>query len=256
MSLQSARVDYRHPAILAQAAATLQQLSGNRYEFGIGAGWTKSEYLQSGIPYKKPSTRIRKLNEALTIIKSMWVNKKTSLDGKYFKINNIVKTGALSEHNVPKIMIGAGGKMSLRLAGKHADIVSIVPKISPAWPPQEFKKYDLDVFKEKIGWVKESAVKHGRDPESIEYALFSPGDVLVSDDPSEHIEAKSKRYGISRDDYLNLPNTFVGSGEDIREKLAYIREETGISRLQFTVNGSDTIKQLTDFSEQVIRKFS
>ena len=88
------------------------------------------------------------------------------------------------------------------MAGKHADIVSIVPKQSPAWPPKEFKKYDVDVVKEKIRWVKESAIKHGRDPESIEFALFSPRDVLVSDDVSDQVEMKSKRYGISRDEYL------------------------------------------------------
>jgi probable F420-dependent oxidoreductase len=249
-------VDYRHPVILAQAAATLQSLSNNRYEFGIGAGWMESEYTQSGIPYHKPSTRIRKLDEALTIIKSMWLNDKTSLNGKYFKISEIERTGSLSEDNMPKIMIGAGGKMSLGVAGKHADIVSLVPKVSPAWPPQEFKKYNLDVLKEKISWVKESATKHDRDPKAIEFALFSPRDVIVSDDVDDHIEAKSKRYGISRDDYLNLPSTFVGSGEEIREKLTYIKEETGVNRLQFTVSGPDMVKELESFSAQVIKPLS
>ena len=249
-------VDFRHPAILAQAAATLQSLSNNRYEFGIGAGWMESEYNQSGIPYNKPSTRIRKLDEALTIIKSMWLNDKTTLNGKYFKISDIERTGSLLEDSLPKIMVGAGGKMSLRVAGKHADIVSLVPKISPTWPPIGFKKYDLDVVKEKISWVKESAVKHGRDPEAIEFALFSPRDVIVSDDVGDHIEAKSKRYGISRDEYLNLVSTFVGSGEEIREKLAYINEETGVNRLQFTVSGPGMMKELTEFSDQVIKPLS
>lgn len=249
-------VDFRHPAILAQAAATLQSLSNNRYEFGIGAGWMKSEYNQSGIPYHKPVIRIRKLDEALTIIKSMWLNDRTSLNGKYFKITDIEKTGSLSEDNVPKIMVGAGGKMSLKVAGKHADIVSIVPKSSPAWPPKDFQRYDLDVLKEKIRWVKESAIKHGRDPENIEFAIFSPRDVLVSDDVSDHVEMKSKRYGISRDEYLNLPSTFVGTGEGIREKLAFIRDETMVNRLQFTVRGPDMIKQLEKFSDQVIKPLS
>jgi alkanesulfonate monooxygenase SsuD/methylene tetrahydromethanopterin reductase-like flavin-dependent oxidoreductase (luciferase family) len=94
-------VDFRHPVILAQTAATLQHQSKNRFEFGIGAGWIKAEYEQAGITYNKPGTRIRILDEALTIIKSMWLNEKTSFQGKHYKITDIERTGTLDESELP-----------------------------------------------------------------------------------------------------------------------------------------------------------
>jgi hypothetical protein len=58
-------VDYRHPVVLAKAAATLQLLSGGRCEFGIGAGWMEEDYRQAGMPYDRPGIRIERLEEAL-----------------------------------------------------------------------------------------------------------------------------------------------------------------------------------------------
>ena len=57
-------VDYRHPIVLAKAAATIQLLSNGRHEFGIGAGWMRTDYDQAGIAYDKPSVRIERLGQA------------------------------------------------------------------------------------------------------------------------------------------------------------------------------------------------
>ena len=67
-------VDYRHPVIFAKAAATLQEGSGGQHEFGIGAGWMESDYVEACIPYDRPGVRISRLDEALQIIRSMWEN--------------------------------------------------------------------------------------------------------------------------------------------------------------------------------------
>jgi len=246
-------VDFRHPAILAQAAATLQTQSQNRFEFGIGAGWTKAEYTQAGIPYKKPATRIRKLDEALTIIKSLWSKEKTSFDGKHFKITGMERTGTLSKEDLPQILVGGGGKKLLSLAGKHADIVSIIPKLNSSWPPKSIKDYSLESVKEKIGWVKESAVKHGRDPDCIEFALYSAGNVLISDDPDEYVEMMSKVYGVSGSDFVDFPSTWIGSSAEVREKLKHINEETGISCFQFFIGPPNMTERIEKFSEQVVK---
>ncbi len=62
-------IDYRHPVIYARQAATLQAMSGGRHEFGIGAGWMVDDYDWAGMQYDKPSVRIERLEEALTIIR-------------------------------------------------------------------------------------------------------------------------------------------------------------------------------------------
>src|SRR5688572_15414869 len=55
--------DYKHPVVLAKEAATLDVLSGGRTEFGLGAGWMRSDYEQSGIPYDEPSVRVDRMEE-------------------------------------------------------------------------------------------------------------------------------------------------------------------------------------------------
>ena len=57
--------DYRHPVVLAKEAATLDLATEGRFEFGLGAGWMKTDYEQSGIPYDTPGTRIERLGESL-----------------------------------------------------------------------------------------------------------------------------------------------------------------------------------------------
>src|SRR5919112_3357734 len=64
--------DYRHPVVLAKEAATLDIVTEGRFEFGIGAGWLRTDYEQSGIAYDAPGTRIDRLEESLKIMKAMW----------------------------------------------------------------------------------------------------------------------------------------------------------------------------------------
>src|SRR5829696_10586954 len=64
--------DYRHPALLAKEAATIDLLSDGRFEFGLGAGWLKDEYDHVGIPFDPPSVRVARMEEGLRVIKGLW----------------------------------------------------------------------------------------------------------------------------------------------------------------------------------------
>ena len=152
-------------------------------------------------------------------------------------------------------MIGGGGRKLLSVAGKHADIVSIVPMLSSSFPPKSIKDYSLDSVKEKISWVKESALRNGRDPDEIKVALFSYN-VLVSDDTDDYVDYTSKIYGISKEAYCNLPSTWIGSGVEIRDKLRHIRDETGITSFQFLTRPPNMMERIEKFSEQVIKPLS
>lgn len=122
-------VDYRHPVIQAKGAATIQLLSGGRHEFGIGAGWMRTDYDEAGMTYDRPGVRIERLDEALQIIRSMWENERTSFTGKHYTIRNIAQAVELPKGSRPKILIGGGGPRVLRLAGGRADIVGINPSL-------------------------------------------------------------------------------------------------------------------------------
>ena len=75
--------DYKHPLVLAKEAATLDVLSGGRVELGLGAGWMETDYEQSGIAYDSPGTRIRRLKEAVRIIKGLFSDEPVEFDGEF-----------------------------------------------------------------------------------------------------------------------------------------------------------------------------
>src|SRR5437588_2108154 len=77
---------YRHPAVLAKMATTVDQLSDGRLEFGIGAGWADNEFEMLGMDYN-PKTRFRQLEEALDVIKLLWTEPRADYEGRYYRLN-------------------------------------------------------------------------------------------------------------------------------------------------------------------------
>src|SRR5438067_8877053 len=76
--------DFRHPALLAKEIATLDLLSGARFELGIGAGWHRDEYEQVGLPFESAGVRISRLEEALRIIKQFFTEEAVNFAGTYY----------------------------------------------------------------------------------------------------------------------------------------------------------------------------
>jgi probable F420-dependent oxidoreductase len=240
-------VDFRHPAILAKVSAALHLISNGRLEFGMGAGYQPKDYEMTGIPYYPANVRVDRLEEALEIIKMMWTQDKTSYKGKHYQIKEIEKAGDLQEDNLPKIMIGGGGKRMLKLAGRHADIVGIVPRWKGSWS-QEVRAQTLDSIIDKIKKVKTAASEFGRNPDEIEFQLLYLW-TEITDNPKLIIAEIAKTYGISREDMANSEYLMVGSSSDIREKIETIHQETGIN--YFVV--SPKMNQIEAFSKQIIK---
>lgn len=113
---------YRNPALLAKIAACFDHISGGRLKFGIGAGWFQREFEEYGIPFDKPRERIRRLEEAIQIIKRMWVQEEASFKGKYYKIDRAVCNPKPIQKPYPPIIVGGSGeKFTLRVVAKLAD---------------------------------------------------------------------------------------------------------------------------------------
>ena len=74
-------VGYRHPAVLAKMAATLDVISGGRLEFGIGAGYLEAEYRMYGLPFPPASVRIAQLDEALRVCTLLWTRERADFAG-------------------------------------------------------------------------------------------------------------------------------------------------------------------------------
>ena len=252
-------VDFRHPAILAKTAATLHLLSEGRFEFGIGAGHDPNDYTMIGIPFDPPSVRIRRLEEALQIIKSMWTQEKTTFHGKHYSVNDIEKAAELPIGECPKIIVGGGGKKLLKVAGRHADIVGIhvnlhdKTKKGVAHAARNQDNYEK--INERISWVKNSAEAVGRDPDEIEFQMMS-GSIKITDDPESVMKGLVDSYSgfLSYDDLCNHPRVFVGSASHIRDKILRLRKETGISYIVLWSLLSGNL--LEDFSKFIIKPLS
>ena len=242
-------VDYRHPVVLAKAAATIHLLSGGRHEFGLGAGWMESDYREAGLPYDRPSVRIERLEEALRIVRAMWTQEKTSFEGRHYTIRDIAQAAKLPAGEQPRVLVGGGGRKVLSVAGRHADIVGISATI-PEGRITRDTAADLapERVREKVRWVREAAEAAGRDPDAIELnsLVFA---VALADDPRPIREALSKQTGMSVEQVADCPMFLTGSASEICERLAKGREETGIS---YVVIQGDDPDRLRAFAEGVV----
>ncbi len=129
---------FRNPALTAKMVATAQALSGGRAILGIGAGWNAEEYHAYDWPFPPTPVRIAQLEEAITLIRTMWTESPVDHAGEYYRV-----TGAHCEprpHPVPPIMIGGHGeKYLLRAVARHAD-----------WWNYGFRDHDLYAHKQEV----------------------------------------------------------------------------------------------------------
>jgi F420-dependent oxidoreductase-like protein len=114
---------YRHPAVLAKAAVTVDHLSGGRLEFGIGAGWAENEHTMLGLPFGRVGDRADRLEEALPIIRSLWTQARTTFAGKHYQLTEAVAEPKPIQNPHPPIWIGGiGRRRTLRMAAEHAAV--------------------------------------------------------------------------------------------------------------------------------------
>ncbi len=81
---------YRHPAVLAKVAATVDHIAHGRLDFGIGAGWFAAEHEIYGIPLPPPGERVRRLGEACEVIRLLWSEPVSTFHGEFYTLQNAV----------------------------------------------------------------------------------------------------------------------------------------------------------------------
>jgi probable F420-dependent oxidoreductase len=242
-------VDYRHPIVLAKAAATIQLLSGGRHEFGLGAGWMESDYREAGLRYERAGLRIERLEEALAIIRGTWNQEKTSFAGRHYTVTDAQAAVLPRPLAPPRILIGGGGPKVLAVAGRHADIVGVNPKVAGGRvTAAAMQDASFERAAEKVRWVKEAAAQAGRDLADIEWnALVFVA--VVTDDPKPLREALARNGGMTVAQVAACPLYLTGPASEIRDMLALRRQAFGISYV--VIQGHDE-KALASFAEQIV----
>jgi F420-dependent oxidoreductase-like protein len=159
---------YRHPAVLAKMAATVDLVSGGRLILGIGAGWFEREHQEYDIAFHSVGERLARLDETLRIIKMLWTQDETNFSGRFFKLEKAGFAPKPAQRPHPPILIGAGGeKIALRIVAEHAQMWN-----SFGTP---------EVMRAKIERIEQHCRRIGRDPATIEKSVLVSGPFALAD---------------------------------------------------------------------------
>ena len=152
---------YRHPAVVAKMAATVDHVSGGRLNLGIGAGWFELEHKSFGIDFKTVPRRLEALDEACRIIRGMLTEERTTVHGKHYTVTDAMGNPKPIQQPHPPIMIGGTGeRVLLRLVARHADM----------WNASA----SAERMRELIDIIRRHGDTERRDPERIEKTVMIP----------------------------------------------------------------------------------
>ncbi len=223
---------YRHPAVLAKMATTVDVISGGRLDFGIGSGWFEAEHTALGIPFRTAAERCAMLDEALTAMRALWTRRTVSFAGRYYTLREAIAEPKPVQRPHPPILIAASGeKRMLRLVARHAD----------AW--NSFGS--PEVFRRKIAVLAEHCRAEGRDVDAIEKSVLVPA--AIGDDPAAW-EPLMAGYAA----YLGIPPA-EAAGWMLLGRPAEVRQQ--IERY-LAVGVTHFILTLTPFNFPVLERFA
>jgi len=227
---------YRHPSILAKIGATLDVLSRGRLFMGIGAAWNDQESAAYGVPFPSTKERLRRLEEAVQIIRAMWTQERTTFDGQYYRIREAYCNPKPLQKPHPPIMVGGGGEReTLRIVAKYADACNIFG--SP-----ETVRRKLDVLREHCKSV-------GRDYDTILKTKL--GHVIIDKDPRLLEQTVAKRFGNVPEQSRNEMMMF-GKPEDVKRQIEMFRD-LGIDYFICNLEPDHELEAIRLFADEVVR---
>ncbi len=220
--------DYRPPVLLAKEAATLDLLSGGRFELGIGTGFLKAEYDQAGISFDPPGARVDRFAESLTVLKGLFADAPLTFSGEHYALTAFDSFPKPVQRPHPPILVGAGGKRMLSIAAREADIIGILTTSTADGVLSRDPAPRLAAaVARQLGWIREAAGDRFAD---IELSLVP--NVIIADDyrraTEEYIQTRGWS-GVSVDDVLAMPSDLIGSVDRIVEQIQARRERYGFS---------------------------
>jgi F420-dependent oxidoreductase-like protein len=217
-------VTYRHPAVLANIAAAVDQVSHGRLTLGIGAGWQLNEHAAYGIPLGSLRERMDRFEEATQILSSLLRQRRTTYSGQYFQLTDAPNQPAPVQDPLPLLIGGSGERRMLRVVARYADEWN-------AWTTPEVLAHKMSVLREHCEQV-------GRDPAEIhvstqgmlylstdaawvrdkkrEASEADPGRPLIAGTPAEVTDIVG-RYREAGADELIFSDATLGSGARKKE---------------------------------------
>jgi F420-dependent oxidoreductase-like protein len=113
---------YRHPALLAKMAATVDVISHGRLNVGLGTGWSEQQHRAYGIPLPAPGERVRRLGEACEVILRLWSEPGVTFEGRYYQLHDAPCDPKPVQKPFPPFAIGGEGERTLQIIARYANI--------------------------------------------------------------------------------------------------------------------------------------
>jgi len=222
---------YRHPAVLANAGATIDHLSGGRLEMGLGAGWHQWEYDAYGIDFEPPGTRLRRMAEAIEVVRLVWTQEVTTYKGEFFTLSD-ARCNPKPIQSPPRIWVGARERRALGLAGRLGDGWNVA-----FVPPEDFAR------------KREVVLAHAPDPDRLEVGI----NLSYIDAPPNGIEeALTRRFGPGAS--VLAPSVLAGDADTVGERVArYV--DAGAGWVILALRAPFELDALARFATEVATRF-
>ncbi len=242
---------FRHPVFTAQAITSLDHLSGGRAFLGLGTGWTETEFRMFGLSFPDIGTRLRMLDEALTVIRSLWTQETTTFAGEFYRLSDASIGPRPVQQPHPPILVGGGGKGLLRVAGRHADVLNLISEVGRDGyiALKGTRRIAGDQFVRKVAFAREEAVRAERDPKSIRISEFIMQVTIT--DSAAHTRALAEGtagvLGFSPEDVLRFPLFLMGTPDECVAELRRRVREWEVREIVFGGSLDETtLRQLTE----------
>ncbi len=211
-------ITFRHPATIAKMAASIDQMSGGRFDLGVGTGWNELEHTAFGLPFPERRERFDRLVEALAYLEASFGEGRSTFSGDHYLLDADVRP---KPEDVRIIVGGSGPTRTPTLAGSHAhEYNTFISTPEQAGP--------------RISVMRESAQKSGRDPASIRVSMM--GQLFVAPDESGYRDLMARAAAERELTVIELENRFsergvpFGTPDRLAATLADL-EEVGVDRL-------------------------
>lgn len=195
---------YRHPAVLAKIAATVDQISGGRLVLGIGAGWQVNEHRAYGIPLGTPKERLDWFEEACQVVSGLLRTRRTTVPGRRYQVTD-APCDPKPAGPLPLLIGGSGERRTMRIAARWADEWNV-------WSTPE-------IMRHKVGVLRGHCHAIGRDPAEI--SVSTQALMYLSDDRA-WLDQK-------REESVGRP-VIMGSPSEVADIVAAYRD-TGVDEL-------------------------
>ena len=203
---------YRHPALTAKMAATLDVISGGRVTLGIGAGGSRRDAQASGLPFPATRARCEMLEESVQLIRQLWTEPSVDFYGRFYSAAGAAVQPKPTQQPMPPILVGGHGeRFVLPAVGRSADICNIGSNNTVA----EHRR------RESI--MRQAAAAAGRNPDDIELTHNARCVIAPTANEYDRLVAQlAEQAGMTAGQYREtmLANTLSGTPEQVCDRIA------------------------------------